>query len=79
MDPCLHNLEELGGHKKWITGVDGEDEYIDRDSEKTHSDNLNHLAEFLETPNCCSEIEDLIYLFWIPILQGSLNIYMYSF
>ena len=73
-DPCLHNLEERGGSNKWVTGVDEGD----GDSRITHSDNLNHLAEFLEIPNCCSEIQGLIYLVWIPMLQCSLN-HIYRF
>ena len=59
--------------------MDDADGSIDNDDRgKTLSDNLNHLAEFLDIPNCCSEIQGLIFIFWIPMLQGSLtHIYLF--
>ena len=70
----MDNLEKKGGSNKWVTGVDEADEYSENvDSESMNADNLNHLAEFLEKTNCCSEIQGLIYLFWIPMLHCSLK------
>jgi hypothetical protein len=72
-DPCLHNLEKSVDNK-WVTGVDEADGYSENDdSEITHSDNLNHLAEFLEIPNSCSEVQGFIYLLWFPMLRCSLH------
>ena len=69
----MDSLEETSGSDKWATVVDGQfvSVYIDEDgSERTISANLTHLGEFLETPNCCSNIKGFIYTLLIQVLQG---------
>ena len=73
---CLDSLEETSGSDKWASVVDGQfvSVYIDEEgSERTISANLTHLAEFLETPNRCSNFHGFTYILLVQILQGKIS------